>query len=454
MKINRTHRLPAYLLTVSMTALILMQGCSPKPDAEQVAPIENQTASQNAAQDATLKTIADDFVRLALAFEVFDANYVDAFTGPESIADDVKANPLTLDAIDAKAAELMARLDAYETKAANKMRIKHLKGDVLALQTRSLMSRGEKLPFDVETRLLYDAVAPQHTEAEFAAALANYDAALPGEGTLAERLEALQTAMRVPPAKVQAVMEAAIKECRARTKAHYNLPDGERFDLEFVTGKSWSAYNWYKGDYKSLIQVNTDLPLTIDRAIILGCHEGYPGHHVFNILAEQDRIKAKGWSEASVVPLFSPAGPIMEGSGNYGVVLAFPGAEKVKFEQEVLYPLAGIDPELAEIHAVVTASTRLLDHAQIHVAREYLDGRMTRTAAVDFMEKYGVRSRKRAEQSVDFIETYRGYVINYALGQDVIADYINRQSAKGQDPWDSFKYILDTPVAVSDLIEK
>ncbi len=249
-------------------------------------------------------------------------------------------------------------------------------------------------------------------------------------------------------------MDAAIKECRKRTKAHYNLPDTERFDLEFVTDKPWSAYNWYKGGFKSLIQVNTDLPLTIDRAITLGCHEGYPGHHVFNVMAERDRINAKGWSESSVVPLFSPAAPIMEGSGNYGVILAFPGTEKVKFEKEVLYPLAGIDPKLAEIHATVTATARLLEHVQIHVAREYLDGRMTRISAIDFMEKYGVRSRKRAEQSVDFIETYRGYVINYALGQDVIADYIERQATKGQGPWTSFEYILSTPIAVSDLIEE
>ena len=442
-------KLPTYLLAASMTALAFFTGCSPKPDTEQAAKVQTQTTSQ----EATLKTIADDFVRLALAFGAHDANYVDAYTGLGSIAEDVKSNPLTLDEIDVEAAALSARLDALKPTPANQMRIKHLKGDVLALQTRVRMNRGEKLPFDVETRLLYDAVAPQHTEAEFAAALANYDTALPGDGTLAERLEKLQTAMHVPPAKVQTVMEAAIKECHRRTKVHYDLPDNERFDLEFVIDKPWSAYNWYKGDYKSLIQVNTDLPLTIDRAIVLGCHEGYPGHHVFNVLAEQDRIKAKGWSESSVVPLFSPAAPVMEGTGNYGVVLAFPGTEKVKFEQEVLYPLAGIDPKLAETHANVTASAKLLEHVQTHVAREYLDGRMSRTAAVDFMEKYGVRSRKRAEQSIGFIENYRGYVINYALGQDVIADYIERQTTKGQDPWVSFKYILDTPVAISDLVE-
>lgn len=73
-----------------MTALILVVGCSPKPDTKQAAPIETQTISQ----DAALKTTAADFVRLALAFGAHEANYVDAYTGPQSIADDVKSNPL------------------------------------------------------------------------------------------------------------------------------------------------------------------------------------------------------------------------------------------------------------------------------------------------------------------------------------------------------------------------
>ena len=58
---------------------------------------------------------------------------------------------------------------------------------------------------------------------------------------------------------------------------HVELPPGESFTVEYVTGKSWSGYNWYQGNYRSLIQVNTDLPIYIDRALDLACHEGYPG---------------------------------------------------------------------------------------------------------------------------------------------------------------------------------
>ena len=117
----------------------------------------------------------------------------------------------------------------------------------------------------------------------------------------------------------------AIDGCRARTLEHLPLPNGETFTVEYVTGKSWSAYNWYKGNYTSVIQVNTDLPITIDRAIDLACHEGYPGHHVYNALLEKHLVRDRGWVEFSVYPLFSPQSLIAEGTANFGIEVAFPG---------------------------------------------------------------------------------------------------------------------------------
>ena len=102
------------------------------------------------------------------------------------------------------------------------------------------------------------------------------------------------------------------------------LPQAERFDLEYVNGTPWSACNWYKGGYRSVIQVNTDLPIAIDRAIDLACHEGYPGHHVYNANLERTLVKERGWVEFSLYPLFSPQSFIAGGSANFGVDMAFP----------------------------------------------------------------------------------------------------------------------------------
>ena len=122
-----------------------------------------------------------------------------------------------------------------------------------------------------------------------------------------------------------------------------DLPTEENFRVEYVTGKSWSGYNWYQGNFKSLIQVNTDLPIYIDRAIDLACHEGYPGHHVYNALLEKNLVKDRGWIEFTVYPLFSPQSLIAEGTANYGIEVAFPLQDRMRFEQDVLFPLAGLD---------------------------------------------------------------------------------------------------------------
>src|SRR6185503_6212472 len=101
------------------------------------------------------------------------------------------------------------------------------------------------------------------------------------------------------------------------------------------------------GNARSLIQINTDLPIFIDRAVDLAAHEGYPGHRVYNALLEQALVRGRGWPEFSVYPLFSPQSLIAEGSANYGIEVAFPGEERVNFEKTVLYPLAGLDPSKA-----------------------------------------------------------------------------------------------------------
>ena len=60
------------------------------------------------------------------------------------------------------------------------------------------------------------------------------------------------------------------------------------------------------------------------------------------------------------------------------------------------------------------------------VAAEYLAGRMTKEQAVLALMKYSLYSRGGAEKRVAFIETYRSYVINYNIGQDMVRDHVYR----------------------------
>ena len=246
-------------------------------------------------------------------------------------------------------------------------------------------------------------------------------------------------------------MRAAIDECRRRTAAHIALPASEAFTMEFVTGKSWSGYNWYKGNNVSLIQINTDLPFYVDRATDLGCHEGYPGHHVLNALLEERLTKGLGWIEYSVYPLYSPQSLIAEGSANYGIELAFPGPERTAYERKTLYPLAGLPTAGAEWYGALQEATRDLQSARFTIARELLEGRINEGEAVRLTQRYLLVSPERARQMTEFTKQYRSYVINYGLGLDMVRADVEAAGATPAARWRRMEQLLSEPTLPSDL---
>jgi hypothetical protein len=338
-----------------------------------------------------------------------------------------------------------------------RLRHRYLTRQLESLRARASMLSGTRLTFDAESKALYDAVAPTHTEAEFAGVLKELEQKLPGTGALLDRYEAFRSRFVIPKERLDATFKAAIDGCRSRTASHVQLPPGESFTVEYVTGKSWSGYNWYQGNYRSLIQVNTDLPIYADRAIDLACHEGYPGHHVYNALLEKHLVRDRGWVEFSVYPLFSPQSLIAEGTANYGIEVAFPRAERLEFERRVIFPAAGLDPAGVTAYYDVLALVDKLSYAGNEAARRYLNGQIDAAAAADWLVKYGLYSRPRAEQRVRFIDQYRSYVINYNLGKDMVAQFLESRGGTAANPerrWAEFERLLSSPRLPSDLVTR
>jgi hypothetical protein len=407
-----------------------------------------------------MNEVAERYVKLVLAVGQHDKDYVDAFYGPPEWKSEADAKKRPLPEIASEASGLIARLQRLPEPAEDMVRLRrtYLVRQLQALSARVEMLSGRKFTFDEESRALYDAVAPVNTEEHFQEVRDELDRALPGKGgpaSLLDRYEAFRQEFTIPKERVDAVFRAAIGECRGRTTRHLELPPGESFTVEYVTGKTWSGYNWYQGRYKSLIQVNTDLPITIDRAIDLACHEGYPGHHVYNMLLEKNLVRDRGWVEYSVYPLFSPQSLIAEGSANFGIEMAFPGTERVAYEKATLYPLAGLDPSRAEEFERVRQIVDRLAYAGNEAARRYINGEIDAAAAAAWLSKYALYSRDRAEQRVRFIEQYRSYVINYNLGKDIFRRHV--ESSGGTPPdhperrWEVFRELLSSPRLPSQL---
>ncbi len=256
------------------------------------------TPSPTPATGTSVNKIAEAYVKLVLAMGQHDPDYVDAYYGPP----EWKEHKKPLDAIASEATRLRDQLAkiSQPTDEMEQLRRRYLPKQLSALEARVRILNGERLKFDEESQALYDAVAPTFPETHFQEILAKLEPKLPGEGSLLQRYENWRRAFVIPKEKLDTVFQLAIKACRERTLAHIKLPPNENFSVEYVTNKPWGGYNWYKGNYRSVIQVNTDLPVYIDRAIDLAAHEGYPGHHVYNALLEKNLVRDRGWIDCRI----------------------------------------------------------------------------------------------------------------------------------------------------------
>ena len=444
------------LLIGTVLALTACTTATSEQSVRDIADVTTDRQVANNKADEQMAGFADHYVRLTLEAGTHEAEWVDAYYGPADLQVLISKNPRNKETLLTEINALIARLDTEvlgkEYYKDTLQRAKALRGMLVAADTRMRMLSGQKFAFDDEAKGQFATVPVLKPLTYYDAILARLEKEIPGTEPLATRVDAFNERFVIPKERLQPVFDAAIAECRKRTAEHIALPADESFTMEFVTGKPWSGYNYYQGKYKSLIQINTDLPIRISRAVDLGCHEGYPGHHVLNLMIESKLYRGKGWTEFSVNPLYSPQSVISEGSANYGIDLAFSSAERLQFERDVLYPLAGLDPNTAEAFWKLQQATEALSGARLTIAKLYLDGEIDRPRALALTEKYLLVSPARAEQSVGFTDHYRSYVINYGWGKDLVRDYIERGKPSTNERWRRIEKILSEPVLPADLM--
>jgi len=407
----------------------------------------------NAGAVRTIDIAAEQWVRLALEIDTHEEGYVDAYFGPDEWREQARANPRNIEQLMLAAQTIDGQLRhvfTNDSSEESRHRARYLIAQVESALFRLSMIKGEHAPFVEEARRLFAFPVIVRPIESYDATLARIERMLPGRGTPAQRMAAFRERSAIPSDRAMDVVNRAIAECRARTAPHYDLPAGESFRVEFVTGQSWGAYNWYEGDNTSLIQVNMDRGLTIASALGYGCHEGYPGHHLQGMINEQ-KYEERGWVEYSLLPLYSPMSPLLEGGGNYGVDLAFPGEERVAFERDVLYPLAGLNPRIAVQNAEMRAALDDMVGVGVTIAAMYLDGQVDREGAIALKQRYEFLPRDRAEQSLRFAEHYRSYVLNYDLGEAHVRQYIERVGDTPEERWAAYIRLFSEPTLPLDL---
>jgi hypothetical protein len=400
----------------------------------------------------SLNEIAEEYVRTGLFIGQYDPDFVDAYYGPDYLKPQHKPSEFPKDSILHTIDSLQKELNKIATGTTDSSaRAKWMAGQLTAFSRRVKIITGQTASFDEESKDLFGVKAPEYSAKHYQQLIDSLDRILPGGGTVQGRFQALANRFVIPKGKLDTVFKATIAEARKRTLAHYKLPTEEQFTLTYVTDKPWSGYNWYKGRYTSQIQINTDIEIFIERAIDVGSHESYPGHHMYNMLLEKNLYRDKGWVEISLYPLFSPQSFIAEGSANYGIELVFPGDEKIRFSKDIILPLADLDTAGIDLYFKALAIRGKLNYARNEAARGLVNGTMSEKEALNWLMKYCLYNEETALKSIGFVKKYRSYVINYNYGQDAVRRYISKGKAGQQ--WELFSTLLSTPVNTDELMK-
>ncbi len=279
------------------------------------------------------------YLTLTLEINKHIEGYVDAYYGPDELKAAAEAAPKR---------EPVALLDDVAALQASipsddPARQAYLQAELRAIECSVRMLNGETFDYLEEVNRLYD-ISPQLVdESKFTAASAELDTLLPGSGSIADRLTARRKQYELEKEQVLPLLELARQETRQRTTDLFDLSDDNGFEIKLVENQPWGAYNWYLGNGRSLIEFNTDVPVSAPWLISTFAHEGYPGHHTEHILKERLIYRDKGYAEQATALLHSPAAVISEGIAVTAVEILFPDGSHHDWNNEVLLPEAGIE---------------------------------------------------------------------------------------------------------------
>jgi hypothetical protein len=370
-----------------------------------------------------LDPIGRDYARLAFGLERHIPGFIDAWLGPPEVraALDVEPAPPP-DALVVAARDLLARIPRLDASAS---RQGYLAKQVEAMLANARRAAGEEIPYREEVRLLFD-VEPRATpEAVYEAAINDLDHLLPGDGPVAERMISWRDGYRISPDTARRVVDVMLPELRERTLDIVDLPEGEAVEVQMVTDQPWSGYNWYLGDGRSRVDLNTDLPIYAYRLTDLLTHEAYPGHHTEHALQER-LYTEEGLGEQALQLINTPECLISEGIATVAEKMLFSPEELVRFRRERVYPAAGIEGD-PEREVAIGAAQRVLRSVPGNAALMLHEDRQDAEDVVAYLRRYALSSEGEARQRLRFIADplWRAYIFTYHVGYELVSRWLD-----------------------------
>lgn len=394
---------------------------------------------------SAVPSIIEKWLRLGLRVGRHVDGFVDAYFGPASIAEAARAEaPIAPGALVAEAEALLRDLDdGVGADRVDAGRRRWLRAQVVGVHTSARILAGESIAYADEVEACYGVRPRPRDTDEFAAAHRRLDLVLPGTGSVGERLVAWRESTAIPVDRLDGVLRSIAEDLRERTDRMFGLPEGERVEWELASGQPWSGFNYYEGDLRSRVAINTDLPVLATSIGRLVAHEAYPGHHTEHTRKEAGLVRTRGWVEETIFCVGTPQCLVTEGLADLALeIVAGPEPDVLVAEH---LGRAGLRLDAATATAVRAASASL-DAVRGNAAwMLHADG-----ASVDdvvaYVERWGLVPRARAEKSIEFLlsPTWRAYISCYVEGYPLCRDWV------AGDP-DRFETLLTEQVLPADL---
>jgi hypothetical protein len=391
----------------------------------------------------TRGTVPERYVTLRLRVGAHVEDFVDAYIGPASLRDAALADgPHDPEAL---RDEALALLEDATREGLEDDRVAWLIGQLRGIECVAARLAGDDITWSDQVERCFG-IRPGHVDEElFRASHERLDEVLPGAGDLSSRYNAWLDSVIVPNQTLPRVLEALSMELRRRTGEIVELPAGERVDYETVTGEPWQAFNDYRGDLASLVQVNLDMPRTIVDVVAIVAHEAYPGHHTERACKEQLLYRDRSRLELSVMISSGPESVITEGIATNALeeVLGDDGfGALLEVVGDLGFP---IDPGVAE---GILREERWSYEVAANVARMLHEVGITPQEAESYLREWGLDSPERAAKSVEFLMDPGSwaYMTAYTDGRRLCRSFMDRHP-------DGFRRLLTEQLTVSSLLE-
>jgi hypothetical protein len=294
---------------------------------------------------------------------------------------------------------------------------------------------------------------PRHSEIYYQHINHQLDSLLPGNKPVRDKFLDLAKKFEIPENKFDTVIKTIIQESRIRTRSRLNLPANEHLDLIYLKSKSYRGGSSYKGNNRSIFFMNRGYQFNVFIAVDLVCHEGYPGHHVYNLLMDKSR-KTKNLIELDYSPDFGPQGFMTEAIASSACRILFPDNELSQYVRKVLLPLAGLDTTDFSLFCKVNALHNTVKYINIDLAMDMIDKKISDEQVIEWGMEYSFFSYDEAINYLKTLKQFRTRIASYSYGADIIINYINSKTSDYKSKCVIYQNLLSNPTTISELIDK